>query len=72
MPSPAWLLEIGDMAASAIGDASLGDLFIGNGVGGCDVLRPDDTGNLQFADFVIDANFLAAMDHKISVGGASG
>jgi hypothetical protein len=34
---------------------------------GFDVLGPDDAADHQFAQFEIDANFLAALDHHIAV-----
>ena len=64
----AWLLHIGNLAATAIGDARLCDLAGVDGVVALDVLRPHDTRHDQFADFVIDTDFLLALDHQIAVG----
>src|SRR5437660_3547274 len=63
----AWLLHIGDLTAAAIGDAGLRDFAGVNGVVALNVLRPYDTSHDQFADLVVDANLLLALDHEIAV-----
>ena len=63
----ARLLQIGDLAAAAIGDAGLGDLAGIDGVVALDVLGANDAGDDQLADFEIDPDFLLALDHQIAV-----
>ncbi|ENN84074.1 hypothetical protein RHSP_71778 [Rhizobium freirei PRF 81] len=61
------LLYFGQATASAVGDARLGDLVVGNGVLRGDILRPHDTGDVENADFLIHADFLRAADHQIAI-----
>src|SRR6195256_4180118 len=63
----ARLLDVGDLAAPAIGDAGLRDLAAIDGVVALDVLRPHDAGDDQFADFEIDPYLLLAFDHQVAV-----
>src|SRR6267143_6034875 len=63
----ARLLDVGDLAAAAIGDAGLRDLAGIDGVVALDILRPHDAGDDQFADFEIDPDLLLAFDHEIAV-----
>jgi len=60
-------LHIGQLTASAIRYARFGNLRVLNKVGVGNIFRPDDAGNGEFAYFEIDADFLFAGDHKITV-----
>ena len=62
-----WLLHICELSTPAVGDASLGDLGVGDGVAGGDILRPHDTGYHQFSNFKINSDFLVPPDDQISV-----
>ena len=61
------LLNIGDLAAAAVGDPGLGDLAGIDGVVALDVFGTDDAGDDKFAHLVVDADFLPAFDDEISV-----
>ena len=63
----ARLLHVGDLAASAIGDAGLRDLRGVDGVVALDIFGAHDAGHDQFADFIVDADLLLALDHEIAV-----
>src|SRR6185295_19958391 len=52
----ARLLDVGDLAAAAIGDARLGDLGGFDGVVALDVLRANDAGDDELAHFEVDAD----------------
>src|SRR4051794_28386986 len=65
--SVARLLDVGDLAAAAVGDAQLGDLIVRDGVLGRDVLRADDAGDVDVADLEVDPDLLPAGDHQIAV-----
>ena len=64
----AGLLEIGNLAASALGNPRFGDLVIGHGVGGGHVFRADDPGNLKLTSFEVDPEFLSAVNCHVAVG----
>src|SRR4051812_10542598 len=64
----ALLLDVGDLAAAAIGDARLRDLGRIDRVLALDVLRPHDAGDDQLAYFVVHPDFLPALDDEIAVG----
>ena len=61
------LLYVGDLTATAIRDACLCDLARVDGVVALDILRPNDAGDDEFADFKVDSNFLFAFDNEIAV-----
>lgn len=61
------LLDIGDLAAAAVSDAGLGDLFMRDHVGRIDVLAADDAGDLQVAGLKINSHFLMSGNHQITV-----
>jgi hypothetical protein len=56
------LLHFHQTAAAAVGDAGFGDLVVGDLVLGGDVLRTHDTGDVQDAEFLVQADFLRAAD----------
>jgi hypothetical protein len=55
------LLNIGDLAASAVTDAGFRNLLAGNRVVGGDVFRTDNAGYNQLSDFEVHPDFLAAL-----------
>src|SRR5579883_2417898 len=61
------LLEVTDLAVTAISDTGLRDLARIDGVVALDIFRPHDASDNQFALFVVDANLLPAFDHEIAV-----
>src|SRR3954454_15564847 len=65
--SVARLLDVGDLAAAAVGNAQLGDLVVRDGVLGRDVLRTDDAGDVDVADLEVDPDLLPAVDHQVAV-----
>src|SRR6185312_12012894 len=65
--TPGGLLDVAHPAASAIGDAGLGDALVGNGVVAVDIGRPDDAGYGEHAQFVVHADLLLAADDEIAV-----
>src|SRR5216684_7974931 len=64
----ARLLNVHELAMTAIGHSCLGDLVERDGVDGADVLRPDDAGDLKVADLVVDPHLLVADDDEVAVG----
>src|ERR1700722_2809485 len=64
----ARLLVVGELAAAAIGHPRLRELVEPRRVDRADVLRAQDTGDLQLANLVVDADLLPALDHQIAVG----
>jgi hypothetical protein len=64
---PRRLLKVGLTTTSAIGDASLGDTVISDGVVQRDVERVYDARDGQLAQLEIDANLLRSGDDKIAV-----
>jgi hypothetical protein len=64
----AGLLHIGDLAASAVGYAGLGDLAGCDGIVVLDVFWPHDASDDQFTHLEVDADFLLAFDHQIAIG----
>src|SRR5436190_20985863 len=64
---PARLLDFGDAAAAAIGDARLGDLVVGDGVVGGDVARTHDAGHAEHAQLEVHPHLLGAADDEIAV-----
>src|SRR6056297_2348497 len=61
------LLDIGNLAPASVGDAGFGYPVIGDRVFPGDILRPDDTTDLQVAEFEVHADFLTALDDQITV-----
>ena len=49
----AGLLNVGDLTADTVGNAGLGDLGVGDGVGESNVLRANNSGHGQFANFEV-------------------
>ena len=66
LEAPTRLLQIADGAAAAIGDPHLG-IFVTDGVVRSDVFRSDHAGHQKFPKFVVDADFLATVDHHGAV-----
>src|SRR3569623_1797596 len=62
------LLNVGDLAAAAVGDTRLGDLFGLDGVVRLDVLGPHDTLHDQLAVLDVLPHRLVAFDHQVAVG----
>ena len=65
--SVAWLLNVANVTATAVGDAGFGNFLKGNGVGVCNVLWADHAGNLEFTNLEVDARLLAPVDDEIAV-----
>jgi len=61
------LLNIGQLAAPAIGNPKLGNLLMSDGVVRRDIFWTHDTRHIEFANLEIDPNFLATMDHEIAI-----
>src|SRR6476660_2701673 len=61
------LLHVGDLTASTIGDARLGDLGRIDRVVTLDIFRPYNAGDNQLTHFEVDADLLLPLNHKISV-----
>ena len=49
----AGLLNVGDLTAATVGNGGLGDLGVGDGVGESNVLRANNSGHGQFANFEV-------------------
>src|SRR3569833_2325067 len=64
----ARLLNVGDLAAAAVGDARFGELLGRDGVVGLDVRRPHDALHEEVTNFVVHAHLLMALDHEVAVG----
>ena len=64
---PSGLLDFHDPAATAVRDARLGNLFIGDRIVGRNVARSDDTSDTQDTNLVVDAHLLCPADHEIAV-----
>src|SRR6202021_3842486 len=65
--SPPRLLKVALASTAAIGDASLGNPVISDGVVERDVERIDDPRHGQLAHLVIDAHFLRTRDDEIAI-----
>src|SRR5262245_17762130 len=65
---PSRLLHVRQISATAIGDARLRDLFIGDRVAARDVLGTHNPPDVEDPHFRVDAEFLRAADHEIAVG----
>ena len=50
---------VGELATAAVGDAGFGHAVVFDGVVAGNVLRADDAGDGEFAQFAADADFLA-------------
>src|SRR5690606_128592 len=61
------LLNLAQTSATAIGNASFGDLVVGNRVVAGNIARTHDTGDVQHTQFVVHAHFLRSADDKIAV-----
>src|SRR6202453_1332955 len=70
--SPRRLLKVGLTSTAAIGDASLGDPVISDGVVVRDVERVYDPRHGQLAHLVIDAHFLRSRYDEIAIGKDAG
>ena len=64
----AWLLDVCDLTTSAVGNARFSNLFRGDRIVRGNVFRADDTGNDQFPDLEVDADFLTSLNHHVAVG----
>ena len=64
----AGALDVGDLAAAAVGDAGFGEAVVADGVVAADVLGAEDTADLQLAEFAVDADLLAGGDGEVAVG----
>jgi hypothetical protein len=64
----ARLLDVADLAASAVGNPGLGNFFIADRICRVDVFRPDHAGELKLADLEVDPDFLPALEHQVAVG----
>src|SRR3546814_18094773 len=67
LAAEAWLLNVGDLAAAAVGDPGLGHLVVADGVGRGDVGRTDHAADHDLADLEVEAHFLPAVEDHLAV-----
>jgi hypothetical protein len=61
------LLHFHQPTAAAVGHAGFRNLVVGHGVVVIDIQRPDNTRNIENAQFLVDPDFLASADDQIAV-----
>src|SRR3990172_9152888 len=66
--APRRLLYLREAAASAVRNAGLRNLFVGDHVLGGNIARPHDALHGQHPDLEVHAHFLRPADHQIAVG----